>query len=120
MRLMDQADQIFPQSQYALKGREIITVPGTVFSTALKREHALENLLTDGFLKNFQELNQIQISVDILKRKLNFQINYRLTSGVKYMDHFREINLIFNNSCGNYVHIIAKLSALENLLIDGF
>ena len=78
---------------------------------------ALENLLTDGFLKSFQELNQIQISVDIRKRKLYFQINYSLTSGVKYMNHFREINQIFYNSCGNYVHIITKLSALENLMM---
>ena len=43
---MDQADQIFPQSQYALKGRESITVPVTVFSAALEREHETHSWLS--------------------------------------------------------------------------
>ena len=69
-------------------------------------QNAFKNTLIDVFLKMFQVLNQVWISVDLGKKELNFQIKYNLSSGVKYLNYFGIIRPTFSNSCGNYVKYI--------------
>ena len=62
------------------------TVPASV--QILTQANVTYKVFTNVLLKKFNSLNQAQISVDMGKRELNFQINYNMSSGVKYIDNF--------------------------------
>ena len=94
------------------------TVPVSV--QILTQANVTYKVFTNVLLKKSNSLNQAQISVDMGKRELNFQINYNLSSGVNYIDYFGKIRPIFNNLCGGYVHILVKQNGIENLLTDSF
>ena len=94
------------------------TVPASV--QILTQANVTYKVFTNVLLKKSNSLNQAQISVDMGKRELNFQINYNLSSGVNYIDYFGKIRPIFNNLCGGYVHILVKQNGIENLLTDSF